>query len=172
MNSKFLLGALIIFTCGQSLAAELPTKTPESERVTAQILEKDVSVGTIQQVFKNAYMKTSLDKDGDLWVEVENNFKVMIQIDSSRKLLNYRLTFGFKKPEADTKKLVFANKMNSEIIMARFSVPESDASTLVVDYFLPYEEEVPAFQIVSAIRLLAGVSIKAVRKYDVGDLIE
>jgi len=82
MNRKFLLGALIICACGQSLAGELASGLAESKRINAQIPEEAVSLGTIQQLFKNAYMKTSLDEDGDLWVEVEQNFKVMIAIDA------------------------------------------------------------------------------------------
>ncbi len=172
MNRKFLLGALLICACGQTLAGELPSETLESSHISAQILEKDVSVSTIQQLFKNAFMKTSLDSDGDLWVEVENNFKVMIHVDSSRKLIQYRLAFGFKKAGLDTKKLILVNKMNDNVIMARFSIPESNSSTLVVDYFLPFEEAIPSFQIVSAIRLLTGVSTRALRNYDKEDLLK
>lgn len=137
---------------------------------SAEVLgEDEVTTANLTQIFKRAFFKTSLDKDGDLAVHTDGP-RVIVTVDQDRKLLKFMAIYGIKESADQDVKYAFANKMNDDVIMARFSIPRPDV--LLADYFLPFEEGIPAFQIVSALRLFARIVPGAIRACDEHDLME
>ncbi len=139
---------------------------------TAEVLaENEITKESLAALFKRAFLSTSFDKDGDLVVQTDGP-RVFVTVDEDKKLLKYMSIYGVKESSPVELKHALVNKMNNDIIFGRFSIPEKTPGMLIADYFLPYEEGIPAFQIVSAIRLFARVVPVAIRACDDNDLVE
>ena len=138
----------------------------------AEVLaENEVTTSNLTQIFKRAFFKTSLDKDGDLIVHTDGP-RVIVTLNQDNKLIKFMTIYGVKESARLDLKHTFTNRMNDEIIVGRFSVPKTRPDMLIADYYLPFEEGIPAFQIVSALRLFARVVPGAIRACDENDLVE
>ncbi len=139
---------------------------------TAEVLAEDeVTTSNLAQVFKRAFFKTSIDNDGDLIVQTDGP-RVIVTLNQDNKLIKFMTIYGVKESARLDLKHNFTNRMNDEIIVVRFSVPKTRPDMLIADYYLPFEEGIPAFQIVSALRLFARVVPAAIRSCDENDLVE
>ena len=136
------------------------------------IAENEVTSQNLSVVFKRAFLSTTLDSDGDLFVATESLRRVRVVVDEDRKLLGYRAIFGVKEHVPLELKHAFVNKMNDAVVFVRFCIPEDRPDILWADYFIPFEEGIPAFQIVSALRLFARVTTRSIRRFDDEDLVE
>lgn len=133
------------------------------------LAESEVTMSNLDELFRQAFFKTSLDKDGDLIVQSDGP-RVIVTIDQQKKLVKFMAVYGLREEAALGPKLALVNRMNDEIIYVRFSVPRDDI--LVADYFLLFQEGIPAFQLVSSLRLFARVVPAAIRACDQEDLVE
>ena len=134
------------------------------------IAENIVTPETIRDIFRRAYFSTTLDDDGDVRVETDDPI-VFVSINANNKLLKYTTVYAFRETTSMEPKLAFVNRMNDELIFCRFSVPEDEPDLLMADYYLPFGEGVPAFQIVSALRLFARVVPRAIHDCDENDIV-
>ncbi|MCS1408363.1 MAG: hypothetical protein M2R45_01538 [Verrucomicrobia subdivision 3 bacterium] len=123
-------------------------------------------------LFKRAYFSVSLDEDGDLCVGTDDIRRVFVIIYEDYKLLRYFALFGLWEKASLESKRAFVNKMNDKFNFVRFSVFEDHPNVLVADYYLPFEEGIPAFQIVSALRLFSRLAYRILREYDEDDLVK
>ena len=142
-------------------------QTSEAEEVIA---EAEVTPENIRNLFKRAFYSASLDADGDVRVETDGP-SVYVSVRDNTKLLRYVTVYGVKETAPLELKLAFANKMNDDVILCRFTIPEHDCGALYVDYYLPYGEGIFAFQIVSALRWFARVVPSAIRDCDDNNLV-
>lgn len=133
------------------------------------LAESEVTMSNLDELFRQAFFQTSLDKDGDLIVQSDGP-RVIVTIDQQKKLVKFMAVYGLRAEVALGPKLALVNRMNDEIIYVRFSVPRDDI--LVADYFLLFQEGIPAFQLVSSLRLFARVVPAAIRACDQEDLVE
>lgn len=139
---------------------------------SAEVLSEDeVTPANLAQVFKRAFLKASVDEDGDLVVQSDGP-RVLVTVDEDKKLLKFMTVYGVKQSARLQVKHALANKMNDDYILGRFSIPEGRPDLLIADYYLPYEEGIPAFQIVAALRLFARVVPGAIQDCDKDDLVE
>ncbi|MEW6259428.1 MAG: YbjN domain-containing protein [Thermodesulfobacteriota bacterium] len=138
----------------------------------AEVLTEDeVTISNLAQIFKRAFFKTSIDKDGDFIVHTEGP-RVIVTLNQDNKLIKFTTIYGVKESARLDLKHTFTNRMNDEIIFCRFSVPKTRPDILIADYYLPFEEGIPAFQIVSALRLFSRVVPRAIFACDENDLVE
>jgi len=138
----------------------------------AEVLAEDeVTTSNLAQIFKRAFLKTSLDKDGDLIVHTDGP-RVIVTLNQDKKLIKFMTIYGVKESARLDLKHTFTNRMNDEIIVGRFSVPKTRPDMLIADYYLPFEEGIPAFQIMSALRLFARIVPGAIRACDENNLVE
>ncbi|HOQ98980.1 MAG TPA: YbjN domain-containing protein [Anaerolineae bacterium] len=139
---------------------------------TAQVLaEGEVTVANLAQLFKRAFFKASINHDGDLVVQTDGP-RVLVSVDADKKLIKLMSVYGIQKAARLELKHALVNKMNDEFILCRFSIPEAATDLLVVDYYLPFEEGIPEFQIMSALRWFARVAPGAIRASDQHNLVE
>ena len=139
---------------------------------TAEVIaENEVTTSNLAQIFKRAFFKTSLDDDGDLVVHSDGP-RVIVTVNQDNKLIEFMSIYGVKESAPLDMKYAFTNRMNDDIILGRFSIPEQRPDMLIADYYLPFEEGIPAFQIVSVLRLFARVVSSAIRQCDKNDLVE
>ena len=138
---------------------------------TAEVLlEDEVTTSNLHQLFKRAFFKTSLDGDGDVVVQTDGP-RVVVIVNQQNKLIKFMCLGGFKESVGLETKHAFINKLNDEIILGRFAVPENRPELWIADYYLPYEEGVPAFQIVSVLRLVSRIVPSALRTSDGNDIV-
>jgi len=135
------------------------------------ISETDVNADTLAAVYKRAFFKCDKDSDGDLRVHTDGP-KVLVTFNEDNKLIKFMAIYGLKENEPEDKKLRFLNRMNDTIIFARFSMPEKRPDVLMADYYLPYEEGLPAFQVVQAMRAFSKIVVGAIRACDEDDLVK
>jgi hypothetical protein len=135
------------------------------------IPENDVNADTLAAIYKRAFFKCDKDSDGDLRVQTDGP-KVVVAINENNKLIKFMAIYALKENESDDKKLRFLNRMNDTIVFARFSMPESRPDILMADYYLPYEDGVPAIQVVQAMRVFSKIVVGAIRACDEDDLVE
>jgi|YNPNPStandDraft_1061719.scaffolds.fasta_scaffold62473_3 hypothetical protein len=139
---------------------------------TAEVLAEDeVTISNLAQIFKRAFFKTSIDKDGDLIVDTDGQ-RVIVTLNQDNKLIQFITVYSIKESARLDLKHTFTNRMNEKIIFGRFAVPKTRPDRLIADYYLPFKEGIPAFQIVCALRLFARVVPSAIRACDENDLVE
>ena len=136
------------------------------------IAENEVTTENLAAIFKRAFFSTSLDEDGDLFVQTDDIRRVYVIVDERHKLLSYRALFSVKETASLESKHAFVNKLNDDYILVRFSIMESHSDCLAADYSLPFEEGIPAFQIGSALRRFSRVAFKAIYDSDDNDVVE
>jgi hypothetical protein len=121
---------------------------------TGLLKEAEVTAEKLQEIFTAAFLKTDRTPAGDLRVAA-GPAKVMIKVSEKKKHLYFFAIYGFKDGVPLEKKLAFANKLNNELTLARFSVTEK--GSLWCDYAIAYEEGITAYAIVNAVRKVARV---------------
>ena len=134
------------------------------------IPEADVNIDTLTALYKRAFYKCDKDEDGDLRVNTDGP-RVLITVNEENKLVRFTAIYRFKENEPEDKKLHFINRMNDKFIFARFSMPELDHDVLVADYYLPYEDGLPAFQLIKALRTFANIVVAGIRACDEDGLV-
>ena len=135
------------------------------------IVESEVTPENIRQLFARAFYSVHLDEDDDIVVNAEP-ISVYISINKDNKLLKYTAPFRVDAGAPLTQKHALVNKMNDDVILCRFSIPEDHEDMMLADYFLSFGESIPSFQIVSTIRLFASVVSNAIGDCDDDDLIK
>ncbi|MDD2721843.1 MAG: hypothetical protein PHH47_11110 [Gallionella sp.] len=187
MLNKLLAG--ILLACASSVACadqkqfdmrEIEASTSPGAHVAVvappaedtRINEQDMSVETLERLFRSAFFKTSQEGENGLVVQVSADRSVRIHIDRQHNLLFFFKVFGFKGGAEQSRRIDLANRINNSVILVRASVPDDHTDSLVLDYYLSYQEAVLAYQVVNAARDFSDVAVKAVNQFDSDDIIE
>jgi len=125
--------------------------------------ETEVQPENLLNLFKEAYLKVTIDRDGDLKIETDMGVSFLRMIED-RKLLKYISMYGFKTTATEPDKLSFLNTLNHQIIFCRFSMPKPEV--LMAEYFLSYEEGISAYQIIRSFRLFERIAVVAIRQFN------
>lgn len=132
--------------------------------------EDDVTTAKLCGLFKRAYMKATLD-GGQLSVDSDGP-RVLVEVEENHKLLKFMALYMMRDDAALESKFEFMNRLNSSVIFARFSIPGDHPGVLVADYYLPFEEGITSFQIVTSLRLFARVVPGAIQACDNEALVQ
>jgi hypothetical protein len=89
-----------------------------------------------------------------------------IKIDPERSIITFFVAFGLRSRVLDSDKLKFANKLNDELVLARFSVPRSDI--LWCEHQLLYDGGVTAFRIINTYKWFVNVCRRAAQEDKAG----
>lgn len=131
------------------------------------LTEQEVSVQRLEKLFETAFLRTEIDKDGDLVIRDEG-INTFIKVDTDRKMITFFSIWGLKERSPETEKLKFANQMNDDLILVRFSVPRPNI--LWCDYQFLYEGGITPFQILRTYKRFVSVC-KGAAQRDGGRLI-
>lgn len=138
------------------------------------LAEDEVTIPNLALLFKNAFLKPTITDNGGLRVEIDG-LRVLITVDRETKYLRFAIVYGFRQSAQENLQHSFVNELNSNFIVARFFVRRPTDNThnrLMADYFLPFEEGIPTFQIISAVRRFARLVPSAIGASDKHSLIE
>lgn len=171
MNIKWIIGLLLVCVSSCAFADDMVSENKPSTSNSTVIAESEMSIATLEQLFKNSFFKTSTVSNGDLSIQIGSGH-VQVRMDKDHKLLRFYKVFSFRKPEADPRKIAMANQINSNVVLVRASVLDERPNGLVFDYFLSYDASVPAYQIVWGLRYFSEVVNKAVNEYDTENIVQ
>lgn len=130
--------------------------------------EEELSVDTLAKIFKRAFIKTSVDEDGDI-VAVWSDARIWVILDEKRKFISFLMRYGFKEDANESLKLELVNTMNSNYLLTRF---KANGKTLSADYWLSYEEGILPYQLINSFKRFANIVPEAVSKHDKDDLLK
>jgi hypothetical protein len=133
--------------------------------------EDEVTISILARTLQQGFFKVSLNNDGYLTVYTDGP-QVIMTVNQDNKLIRFMSIYGVKESAPLELKQAFVNKMTDDVILVRFSIPESRPDMLIADYYLPFEDGVRAFQVVSALRLFSRIVPYAIRNCDENDLVE
>lgn len=137
----------------------------------AEVLaEQEVTTSNLAQLFKRAFFKTSVNEDDSLIVDADG-VRVLVRPDHDRKIIQFMSFYGVKESARLDLMHAFTNRLNETVILVRFYVLKIHPDALVADYYLGFEEGIPAYQIVAALRLFARIVPDAIRACDENHLL-
>ncbi|HEX8550727.1 MAG TPA: YbjN domain-containing protein [Abditibacteriaceae bacterium] len=132
------------------------------------LTEDAVSNESIFELFRSAFMRVELDDDGDVRVHTENGPRIWVLVDSNRHHLRFLCSYRFDSEATEYQKMEFANKLNDTVVMVRFAI---DGDSLVVDYYLSYEEGILPYHIVAGVRRMSKIVTSAIAENDVQNIV-
>jgi hypothetical protein len=141
---------------------------PPSRETEAVLGESDVTALKLRALCQAALIKCEIDSDGDLKIE-DDGMKSFVRVDTDKKLLSFFSIWPLRKSVTELEKLQLLNTLNKDLILVRFYM--HDATTLVCDYQLPYDNGILPFQVVNAYRRFAKVTRGAILTRDPKDII-
>lgn len=124
----------------------------------------------LYELFKTAYMKPEYDSDGDIRFKGPSGFHQIVSVDTKKELIKFMSIFRLKKDRDRIEKLEWINKLNDTLVFSRYSIHRENS--LMVDYFLPYEEGLTPFHIMGAMKWFDQATLVAIRERDESDLLD
>ncbi|GIV62489.1 MAG: hypothetical protein KatS3mg044_1355 [Rhodothermaceae bacterium] len=128
---------------------------------------EDVSVETLKQIFDQAYLETTIDADGHLFVE---DGQVGCYVFPSENGKDIRFA-GFATPRQDAsllQRLTFANHANQTFKIVRTYV--IDSGKVVFDYYLCVDGGITPRALVMTFRRFVGIPVEILNECDTENL--
>jgi hypothetical protein len=135
-----------------------------SEEVVTQ---DQITIPMLKSLFDAAFMETSIDSDGDLYVKGDTGCYVMPTKSKDR----IHLLAQFRADEKSSKqaRMELANRINYEMSTVRAYL--NDKGNLVFDYYIPVEGGITKKAIVLATRFFLSVVVSSIRQYDSDNVV-
>lgn len=122
------------------------------------IEEKEVTLPLLAELFLQAQYEASMNDDGVFMVLAET---ALVSVDvltaENQKLIRFTSMYKMKGQIPLDRKMAFANKLNDGVILARFSILETDHDAMNVVYHLPFWGGVSAYHVIAAFRIFVHV---------------
>ncbi len=120
--------------------------------------EKEVTLPFLLDLFRHAQYEASINDDGAFMVLAETALvSIDILMAENVRLIRFTSMYKMKDTASIGQKSAFANKLNNCVIMARFSILETDHQAMNVVYHLPFWGGIDAYHILAAFRLFTYV---------------
>ena len=88
-----LLAGICAFAAGKPVMAANAPASETPSKALKTMPEADVSLKKVQEIFDAAYLKTEIDKEGDLKID-DDGVKTFVRVDSARKLITFFYRMG------------------------------------------------------------------------------
>jgi hypothetical protein len=142
---------------------------PSGALAAAQLAATPQDTMTLERlrgVFQEAYINAEIDEDGDLQISERGGITLWVQLDDTRRLLNF-FTVGSLRPDAThEEKLVFLNELNRSIIGATFYLARSDL--MIADSYVSFESGVSNERVMNSYRWFRDAVLAAIRRDETG----
>ena len=132
--------------------------------MTRIIPEEEVSIETLDGLFRRAFFNARVDEDGDLYVTDGLELPIWIRVEADRKLLRF---FTFIERDQDrpfTAELT--NRLNASVVLPAFHVSAEEPDRLSANHFLSYEDGIIDSHVVRLARRFVEAFIYGARKLD------
>ena len=130
----------------------------------------DVNLDKLLNIFRAAYLKPTIDEDGDLLIKTSGGMPIFVAINNDHEYIRLNVNMELNDRTKLQDKLALVNDMNATIIFSRFVL--RDVNFLQADFYILFEEGVTALQILSAIRLFEQTTNAAIQEHNAWDIIK
>ena len=130
------------------------------------IPEDDVSVESLNDLFKRTFHTTEIDADGDLYITDGLEIPIWISVDDQQKLIRL-FTFPWRDLETNppfTERS--ANLLNRTVAVPTFFVDQSRPDRLCAHHFLSFRDGLIDSQFVGLVRRFASASVYGARRLE------
>lgn len=123
-----------------------------------QLNEAQINASKLADVFSGAFMEVT-DLNGNSFEVKAERVPVKVTIDEDRKYINLEIIQRLKNITIE-QAIMLANKINAEVIMARFYIVEVEGMLLLVaDYLQNYERGLLAYHLVDNLKTFEKVVV-------------
>lgn len=132
---------------------------------------EDVTVDVLSKIFTVAGLVTSVDQDGDIFVDEGLDFAAWVIIDRENKYLMFRTYVRCKKDAPLGELDAYVASLNAKYYLAQFSynIHENGQAFLNAHYFIFYSFGLIPGQVTFSLRKFAKLFIEAIRISDRDD---
>ncbi len=156
-----------ILACIAALSSQNLAYAEDNQRVV--LSESQVTTEKLKSMFDAAFLKTQVEKDGDLIV-IQDGIKTYIKIDPTKKIISIFSIWPMKSKFSNAEKLEWINMLNHKLLFVRFYfVPKK--GRLICDYQMSYDNGIQAYRIVDAYRRYIKVVRGAIYQMDPKDMV-
>jgi hypothetical protein len=138
----------------------------ESQVSEDLFLPEQVNSEALKKLFEEAYMETSIDKDGD--VIVQDNYRCYLRPDQDGRLISVYAIFGTQESASMADKLAYVNRVNDQVKLIRASV--SSNGKFFFDYYIAVEGGITKRSIVLGVRRFFSCLGSALKE-DTGNVV-
>lgn len=94
---------------------------------------EDLSVNFLKQTFENALMNVTEVKD--TYIIVKETFNIYVEVDANKRYVALSAAYPLREDATEAEIMQLMNKLNAEIILAKFYYSKSSHSIGYVYYF-------------------------------------
>jgi hypothetical protein len=137
------------------------------------IEEKEVTLQLLEELFQHARYEASINDDGNFMVLAETALvSVDVLTGENQRFIRFTSMYKMREGIQLDQKIGFANRLNNQVILSRFSILETDYAGMNVEYFLPFWGGISSYHIVAAFRMFVYVYTSVPSAMDSENLIE
>lgn len=140
------------------------TAAPAPGLVGDFLFEEQVNAGKLLSLFRQAFLEVEVAGEERLRLRAETGMRLSAFVDRERKLIAFCATYSLSAEAPMADKIAFANRVNDRLILVRFAI--SDATTLCIDYQLPFDGGVASASVLGALRRLTRIANSALSELD------
>ena len=130
---------------------------PEPEKI---VLPEQVSPEMLKQLFVDAYMDATIDKDGD--VQLVEGYRSYVVPGMENKWVRVYAVFGANQAALLEDKMDFVNRVNAELVIVRAYVDTT--GRFIFEHYIPVEGGLTERALVLAVRRFHRLLDAAIRK--------
>ena len=124
------------------------------------VLPEHVSAEMLNTLFTEAYMESSIDKDGD--VQLVETYRSYVVPGNENRWLRVFAVFGANTEASLEDKLEFVNRVNADVAIVRTYVDST--GRFIFEHYIPVEGGITQRAIVLVVRRFHRVLEAAIRK--------
>lgn len=128
------------------------------------LFEDQVSTEKVLSLFRQAYFQVEVMSEHRLRLVMDFGMRLSVTVDADRKLITYSTSYSLREDAPMEAKVAFVNRVNDGVIFVRFAV--HDATTLWIDYQLPFDGGVASAAVIGALRRYARIAYQSIGQYD------
>jgi hypothetical protein len=126
-----------------------------------ELLEPEqISPEMLKDLFTDAFMDASIDKDGD--VQVVETYRSYVVPGNENKWIRVYAIFGYNEAATLEDKMDFVNRVNAELVIVRAYVDTT--GRFIFEHYLPVEGGITRKAVVLATRRFHRLLEAAIRK--------
>jgi len=121
------------------------------------LIDSDITIDALQQIFEDAAFETLIDEDGDLYLKGDSiDFPIWIRMNTSN-MLHLTTYLAMKQGVDQFEALKFTNNLNKTIILPNFYLVEREKNMVMwAGYYIPINFSIDKKIIIASARRFAG----------------
>jgi|GEM_PF-4055008 len=133
------------------------------------LFENEVTFENLIKIFNEVSIDARINPDGRLRVQDER-LVIYVEVFPSIKLMRFCTFFKFDDNASTDTKYTFINSLNERVKLARFAI-DTDEASFSSDYRLPYNNAIPIWTIIVALRHFEKATLMGLKEMDEAGMV-